>query len=281
MLPAALPGYAPGTIVGQNSFQAAPGNAAGSIQTATTFAGSQAFQVTGTALVDNTTFNGGNFWYREYTAGTLNPVGGGTPFVQVRAQVRTSGSLALATDIPFAGLYLEGFTAGIPPFIPPQQQSITPIMVNLNGGVTVFTNTTTGGTNMAVSTADGLLAREQWHLLHAELNFNTQTFRLYIQGQSTPVQFVTNGSGTAITPITDVPFRNANGATVSIAEIGMIGFFGRDPATGTPVQPLNNFFIDDYTVTATTAPVPEPGWLLLVGFAGTAAARAWRRRRAG
>jgi hypothetical protein len=259
-------------IVGQQGFQATPANTAASIQTATVFAGTQALQISGPALVNDTTFAGGNFWYRSSPFATAyNPVGSNTPIVRVEAQTRTSGDLVLATDIPFAGFHLEGYTSlGI-------QQSITPVMVNLNGGVTVFTNLTVGGPNQSVATADTLLPREQWNQLAVELNFTTQTFRVFVLGQSTPVQFVTNGSGQPITPITDVPFRNSFGSTERVAEVGMVAFYGRD-ISGGPVQPLNNFFMDDFVVTA--SPVPEPGFLVAVGFAGVVAGRWYRRRRA-
>ncbi len=184
--------------------------------------------------------------------------------------------MQLNTDIPFAGVYVEGYANS---FFGPVQQAVTDIFVNVNGGVTVFTDSTTGGSNKAVSTDNNLLPREQWNKVFTELNFTTQTFRVYIQGQSTPLTFHTASGGT----ITDVPFRNANGPTVQIAELGMLGFYGADPFTGQPVQPLNNFFIDDYMVTASAssqAPVPEPGLMLAVGAVGLAGWRAYRRRAA-
>jgi hypothetical protein len=270
-------GYTPGNVVGQQGFSGEPATGtAGTIQTATTFSGPQAFQITGPNLINNTTFQGGNFWFQSYsTANGFNPVGSGKPFVQVQYQARSSGAIQLNNDIPFAGVYLEGYANTI---IGPMQQSITPIYVNLNGGVTVFTDATTGGTNKAVSTDNNLLPREQWNKLFAELNFNTQTFRVYILGQSTPLVFRTASGGN----ITDVPFRNTNGTTVQIAEIGMLGFYGVDPLTGLPVQPMNNFFIDDFMVTATAtsqAPVPEPGLMLAVGAVGLAGWRVCRRRK--
>jgi hypothetical protein len=270
-------GYTAGNIVGQQGFQGEPSfGTAGTIQTTTTFSGAQAFQITGANLFNNTTFQGGNFWLRSLPfngSGSYNPVGAGTPFVQVQYQSRTSGAIVLNNDIPYAGVYLEGYTAfGI-------QQSITPIYVNQNGGVTVFTDVATGGSNKAVATDNNLLPREQWNKLFAELNFTTQTFRVYIQGQSTPLVFHTASGGN----ITDVPFRNTNGTTTQIAELGMLGFYGADPFTGQPVQPGNNFFIDDFMVTASAssqAPVPEPGLVLATGAVGLAGWRVYRRRSA-
>lgn len=271
-------GYATGNIIGQQGFQGEPffGNTAGQIQTTTTASGTRALQVVGPSLQNNVAFQGGNFWYRSSTFATAyNPVGSGTPFVQVQYQGRTSGAIPLNNDIPFAGVYLEGYTAsGV-------QQAITPVFVNLNGGVTVFTTSAAGGSNKAVSTADGLLPREAWNSLFAELNFTTQTFRVYKQGESTPLTFLSPTLGS----ITDVPFRNSDtGAiTTRIAEVGMLGFYSYDPFSGTPVQPMNNFFIDDFLVTATAttmAPVPEPGLILAVGAVGVAGWRVYRRRRA-
>jgi hypothetical protein len=273
-------GYATGNIFGQQGFVPEPlFTSAGVIQNTTTFSGTQAFQVVGQSLQNNTPFQGGNFWFRSSSFATAyqptGPGGQGTPFVQVSFQSRTSGAVQLNTDIPFAGVYLEGYTAS------GQQQAITPVFVNLNGGVTVFTTSAAGGSNKAVSTADGLLPREAWNSLSAELNFTTQTFRVYKQGEATPLTFISPTLGS----IVDVPFRNSDlGLTTTrIAEVGMLGFYSFDPFSGTPVQPMNNFYIDNYMVTASAtsaAPVPEPGLLLAVGAAGLAGCRVYRRRRA-
>jgi hypothetical protein len=228
-------------------------------------------------LVDNTTFAGGNFWYQAYAVGQHSPVASGNPIVTATAQVRTSGATVVPlSDIPFAGMHFEGYTSA------GTQQSLTPIFVNVNGGITVFTNTVTTATN-AVTTADGLIPREQWRQVTARFDFQAQTFQVFLNGSSTPVLFTRDGDNNNLgTPITNVPFRNTFGDTVSIAEIGMVGFYGRDPfAPGGTFQPQNDFFVDDYTVVMSPNPVPEPGWLVAVGFAGVAVNRWRRRRRAG
>ncbi len=269
-------GYTPGNVVGQRGFQGQPtSGTAGSIQTATVASGTQAFQIAGPALVNNTTFGGGNFWFQPTD---YNPVASATPHVIVDFKSFTPAGIALPTDIPFAGVYIEGFNSfGL-------QQAVSPIMVNANGGVTVFTTTATGGPNKAVSTASSVLPRGSWNELIADFNFATQTFRVYRNGDTNPLQFTTNGSGQPITPLTDIPFRNgdANLTTDRVAEFGMLGFYGAD-TSGAPVQPLNNFFIDDFSVTASATafnPVPEPGLLLAVGAVGLTGWRTYRRRKA-
>jgi hypothetical protein len=256
-------GYSAGNLNNQQSFLTLGGVSAALVQSTTVFSANNAVQIVGPSLVNTQPqgFAGGNFWYQTTN---YNPVASATPFVQVHHQSRTSGGIATVSDIPFAGVYLEGNSAF-------GQQSITPVMVNLNGGITVFTNTATGGTNNAVSTANGLIPREQWHQISAELNFATQTFRVYRNGDPTPLPFVTNGSGAAITPIVDVPFRNTFGTTTSLAEVGLIGFYGFDTG-GSPYQPVNSYFVDNFQVTASAvsqfAPVPEPTWGLAAIAAG-------------
>jgi hypothetical protein len=266
-------GYNTGNLIGQQGFLGEPSNGtAGVIQAQTFQSAGQAFQMAGPNLINNTAFSGGNYWYKSYGFGSgFNPVGSGNAFVQVEYKGRASGSVPLITDIPFAGVYLEGYTnIGL-------QQSITPIYINLNGGVTVFTNSSTGQNN-AVSTDDNLLAREQWHHLYAELNFTTQKFKVYRFGNTNPLVF-----HSLVGDITEIPFRNTFGATQSLAEIGMLGFYGRDPFNNSPVQPLNNFFIDDFRVTASPTsqpPVPEPGLGLAAAAVGLVGLRLYRRRRA-
>ena len=264
------PSYSAGTITGQNAstvagpltFQALPTPSAGMIQTGTTFAGSQAFQIVGSQLVSTSALGYGdaNFWYVDFsTANAFKPVASGNPIVHMQFQGRVSGALALPSDIPFAGPYLEGFTASN------TQQALTPVLFNTNGGITVFTNTTAGDSNGLISTADGLASREAWHSVDLQMNFNTQTFRVILDGS--PVTF-TQGAFSG----TDVPFRNTFGPTVSIAELGMQGYYN---ATFSPT--LNNVYFDNWSVTA--QPVPEPSTLALVGFAAVGAAVRYRRRR--
>ncbi len=78
-------GYSTGNIIGQQGFNGEPATGtAGTIQTTTTFAGGKAFQIAGPNLINNTAFQGGNFWFQSYsTSNGFNPVGHGMPFVQV------------------------------------------------------------------------------------------------------------------------------------------------------------------------------------------------------
>jgi hypothetical protein len=122
-----------------------------------------------------------------------------------------------------------------------------------------------------------------WTKITAEFNFNTQTFRVFVNDSATPIQFTRNGSGAAITPITAIPFRNTFGTTLSIAETGLLAFGTTDPfgvPPGAFQQPLNNIFIDDVQMVMQTTPVPEPGTILAVAAVGFFGVRTWRRRRA-
>ena len=81
--------------------------------------------------------------------------------------------------------------------------------------------------------------------------------------------------------MTEVHLRNTFGDTVQIAELGIEAYYGRD-ISGANAQPLNNFYMDDYIVTASPAPVPEPGLMVALGFAvvaGGGALQRWRRAK--
>jgi hypothetical protein len=264
------PGYTAGTITGQTAstvagpltFQALPTPSAGMIQSGTTFAGGQAFQIVGSQLVSTSAlgYGDGNFWYVGFSAANaFNPVASGNPIVHMQFQGRVSGALALPSDIPFAGPYLEGYT------LSGTQQAISPILFNTNGGITVYSNSAVAGSDLSISSADGLASREAWHSVDVQMNFNAQSFRVVLDG--TPVTF-SEGAFSGI----DVPFRNTNGPTVSIAELGMQGYYN---ASFNPT--LNNVYFDNFAVTA--QPVPEPSTLALVGFAVAGATVRYRRRR--
>jgi hypothetical protein len=267
--------YTTGSINGQNGFASLPTPNAGLVQTGTKFAGSQAFQIAGPNLRQNLAYGHTNYWYQSFTTATgFNPVAQGKPYVQVQFKVYTSGAVPNSMDIPTAGIHLEGFTAA------GDTQALAPIMVTADGAVSVFTDTATSSDNFLL-TASGTLPRQAWNTLFAELNFNTQTFRVYKQGEATPLEFLSPLGGT----ITDVPFRNSNGPTTQIYELGMLATHTVDPFTGlaTTLHPLNNVYIDDLSITASPTslvPVPEPGLVLAAGAAGLLGLRACRRRRA-
>lgn len=269
--------------IGGQTYQNLPAAGAGQVQSSLTAGGSQALQVSGPGMQANDLYGGGNFWWHTYSSSGggpsagYKPVASGTPYVYASAQYRMSGAFATGADIPFAGMHFEGYTAG------GVQQQLSAAWLNANGGITVLTNTADGQGTNAVSTPDGVIPREQWHKVTVEYNFLTQKLRVFVDDSATPLQFTRNGNNTSLpTPLTDVSFRNTNGDTVQFAEIGEVAFYGKD-ISGANYQPLNNFYMDDFVVTAQTAPVPEPGLMVAVGFAGVAAVgwvRRWRRTAA-
>jgi hypothetical protein len=279
------PTFFPTLLTGQQSFTVAGSATAASVQTGTVFAGSQAVQISGPALTD-TAFSGGNFWYQAFSSGAgYNPTANGTRYVQASAMVRTSGLLVngapLPNDIPFAGLHFETWSNHTNIFGQLDQQSLTPVQVSALGEVMVFSNTATAGSSNSLFTAPGLAHREQWQKLAVEFDFQNQTFRVYLDDMTTPLQFIRNGNNGPVS-ITDVPFRNSLGTSMSIAEQGVVAYYGHDLSTG--FAPGNNFFVDDYLITASAnqqlgAPVPEPGLMVAAGFAAVAAGGALRRWR--
>lgn len=272
-----------GNIFGQQSFTFAPSNTAGVIQNTTVRNGTQAFQVIGPNMTvpgynefnpftGQTVYTGANFWYRNDF--NYNPSTAGTPFVQVQFAGRRTATGFF--DMPFAGVYMEGLTSlG-------SQQSVVTVLIGSDGRLAATTSTAGnfGGSTGTVSTATGLFGADAWHGLFAELNFANQSYRVYREGDANPIQFQT-AIGTLIT---DIPFRNTNGQTVSVKEIGMLAFNFKPSSTpGEELAPTNNFFIDDYMVTASAtslAPVPEPSLVLAAGAVGLAGWRVYRRRRA-
>jgi MYXO-CTERM domain-containing protein len=237
------------------------------IQTSSVRNGTQAFTAIGSLMEPNAPLAGGNFWWRTENF-DVTP----TRYLQVAFAARLSTPTTFI-EMPFGGVFLEGKNAA------GGQQVVTPIMLNKDGGVTVGTTMALGeGTSMTVSTADNLFPKNSWHDLFAEIDFQTQTFRVYKAGDPTPLQFQT-GAGAWIT---DVPLRNFTGQpTATIVELGMVAFMSDIGGGGQ--KPTNDLFIDDFRVTvsnASQAPVPEPGLVLAVGAVGLAGLRAYRRRRA-
>jgi MYXO-CTERM domain-containing protein len=269
------PTYSTGNLSGQQGFNALPTPSAGIVQGGTAFAGSQAFQFVGQNMQQNPSYTHQNFWYQQFSSsGGFKPIAEGKPFVQVQFKIYTPGALN-PQDIPFAGIHMEAYSDHVLGLT----QALAPIQVSALGEVMVMTNTTTSSSN-TLKTAQGLIPRDQWNSIFAELNFSTQTFRVYKNGETTPIEFLKPSGGT----ITEIPFRNSFGNSTTFYELGMIASYTLNlDGTPTTIPPLNNVFIDDvmFTATATSmAPVPEPGLVLAVGAAGLAGWRVYRRRKA-
>lgn len=223
------------------------GAPAGVIQSSIVQSGSQAFRIDGTRLTNEPNFGPLSFWYRNYptAAGAYNPVASGTPIVRVNYNQFVSGTAINLTEMPFVGLYLEGYTPG------GSQTSLGSLLLNLNGGVTAFT---IGGNSLA--TADNLYTHNAWHSLQAEFNFASQTYRAYLDGT-----LLTFGVGN----IADIPFRNS---VDRIAEYGFQASLNQFAGSTT-----NSAYFDNFVMTASG--VPEPSSLLL-GAVALAWFRKWR-----
>jgi PEP-CTERM motif len=229
------------------------GTPAGVVQTATFQSGLQAFHVNGPRLFDDPNFGGQTFWYQNYpvAANAFNPVNSGTPIVQMNFDQRVNSTGITVSDMPFVGVYMEGYTAS------GQQQAIGAIVLNLNRGATAFT---LGGN--ALHTANNIYTHNAWHSLQVEFNFFNQTYRAFLDGT-----LLTFGGG----GISDIPFRNAGGPTNRVAEFGFQASFNQFAGLTS-----NSAYFDNYTVVATS--VPEPSSLVL-GMAALAGFGVLRRRR--
>jgi hypothetical protein len=253
------PTFNPGSINNQQGFAFLPNPAVGVIQSGTTLNGGQAFQLVGTQILPNAAYGDANFLYRGNTfAAATNLVASGNPIVRVSYDGRVSGALAIPSDIPFGGPYLESYTPG------QAQQALTPILFNINGGISVFSNFTVGGGDGVIATADGLVPRETWVHVEAQLDFSSQSFRVLLNGN--PLTF-TEGTFSGI----DVPFRNSSGLSQRIAEIGFQGYYN---ANFNPT--FNNMYFDNVSITAT--PVPEPSSMALAGLGLTGLVIRLRRK---
>jgi hypothetical protein len=225
----------------------------GFVQTAVVNGGTQAFRVSGPALRDDPTLSDQTFWFRGYpTAGSAFTPSGTAPIVRVTYDQRISDSgLVHTADIPLVGLYMEGFNGS------GQQQQVGSVLLNLNAGATAIT---AGGTTL--STPNNVYTRDAWHAVQVDFNFATQTYSTSLDGVLLSFGGVTN-----------LPFRNTNGPTVSIAEFGFQAAFNTFSGSN-----VNDSYFDNFVVTAVA--VPEPTSLALAGVVGLGAGWRWRRRRA-
>jgi hypothetical protein len=261
--------FTPGSILLQQGFVNAPLDLdSGQIQTTTVRTGSQAFQAVGANFaVQGFSGTGANFWYRD--GFSYNPTLSGTPYVQAHF----SGLMAPGgiDTIPAAGIYLEGKTAG------GTTQGLVTVMFSSQGQLIASTNAATGGASQAITTANGQFDSSQWHDLYAEMNFTSQTYRVYREGETTPIQFQ-KSTGEFIS---DIPFRNTFGTTATIYEIGMLAY-NFTVSAGAETAPSGSFYLDNYSVTASPnafSPVPEPGLIITTAAIGCGVIRLIRRRR--
>lgn len=261
------PTYSAGPINNQQLFTFLPSPNSGLIHSGTVadgtvFTGTQSFQIVGAQLVSTgPSFGDANFHYRSYTNGAINPVLSGNPIVRMSYDGYVQGALAIPSDIPYGGPYLEAYTTG------GQTEAISPVLLNLNGGITVFTNTTIGGSDGIIATADGLIPRQTWAHLEAQFDFSTQSFRVLLNG--TPVTFTEGAFSGSV-----LPFRNTFGPALSISEFGFQGYYN---ANFNPT--FNNMYFDNVSAYAFSA-VPEPSSLALCGAAVAGmATRVLRRKK--
>jgi hypothetical protein len=261
------PTYTAKAINGQQSFKVLPNDPnSGIIQAATVRTGSQAFQANGPAMtVPGFAGTGANFWFKDtftHVPTALNP------YVQVKFSARLN-SAPLIGAMPAAGVYLEGDDVN------GDRQGLVQIELLGDGSLGASSNASTG--DLFVTSINTSFPLDNWHDLFAELNFTTQSYRIYRAGNPTPIEFLTAFGET----ITEIPFRNTNNAnTAEVNEIGMLAFnfnlFGE-------AAPTSSAFIDDFVVTGSAdsqVPVPEPGLMLAVGAAALGGLHAIRRRRA-
>ncbi len=222
---------------------------AGLIQNSVVHSGAQAFHINGPRLFNDPNFGGQTFWYRNFpsAATAFNPVANGTPVVNMKFHEFVTGTALNITDMPLVGVYMEGYTPG------GTQAALGSLLLNLNGGVTAIT---VGGN--AVSTADNIYSRNSWHQLDVQFNFESQTYRAYLNGS-----LLTFGGG-----LTDVPFRNTLNR---IAEYGFQASFNQFSGSTT-----NSAYFDNLVVSATV--VPEPSSFAL-GIAAVGGIACLRRRR--
>jgi len=189
------------------------------------------------------------FWFQDRTGSPFNPVLNGTPIVRTTYRQMLTGSAGDTSQMPFAGIYFEGFNAG------GTQQQITSVFIDNAERLTVIT---AAGNTVSSAIIPGLF--NNWQDLRVDLNFTTQRFTVFL-------------NGVAVSPLINLPFRNSNGPTNRLVE------FGFEASTlGVGVPPTNDTFFDDYLLVA-VAGVPEPGTYVLIGLGMLSAGGVWNYRR--
>ncbi|HMP58153.1 MAG TPA: PEP-CTERM sorting domain-containing protein [Gemmatales bacterium] len=240
------PFYAPGSLVPQQNWQTTDANQivtpAGVVQSGQVWQGSQAFQVIGPNLFNDIFFSYQTFWYHDSFSlpGVLpyNPVANGLPVIQISWSQYLDGSFNGLGQIPFAGIFVEGLTAG------GTQGQITSVLLRNDGRLSVVT---TAG-NILTTPADPIndpLNMNSWVHFNANFDFSTQRFYVWMNG---------------VLRFNNIPFRNTFGAQNRLAE------FGPQASAIDLISPppTNNVFYDDFIVTANA--IPEPSTLVLLGL---------------
>ncbi len=229
------------TDINQNS------TPAGIVQSALTFSGNRAVQVIGPNLFNDINFSYSTFWWQDRTGSPINPVALGTPIVRTTWRQYVTGTTATLGQMPFAGVYFEGFTAG------GVQQMITSVLFDNADSITAIT---TGGNGISSAVIPN--ARNTWLDFRVDLNFSTQRFFVYVNNNLV---------------LNNLAFRNTNGATNRLVEFG----FQASAIDIISPPPSNDVYYDDYLVIRTAA-VPEPTTIALGGLAIVGAAGFWRYR---
>lgn len=238
-------------------------NPAGFLQTSITQGGSgQALRAQGDRLLAAEGLGGGTFWWRypDFAGNVFNPVANSRPIVVASTGIRRE-SAGFGTDIPLSGMYFEGFRS-----ITGVQRQITQVALDITGGITV--TSLNAFPNSSLSSAPNLVAVDTWVDLRAELNFATQTFRVYLNN-------VAIGFGPGQT-LFNVPFRNTDQTTGGpfdrLREYGYVAYFNFLSGGST-----GNSYFDNFELSAVVG-VPEPTtYALILGMAAFAGMWTYRK----
>ena len=254
------PGYTLGPLVPQQNWQTTDLNQssspAGVVQNTQVFEGAQAFQAIGPNLANDISFSFQTFWYHDNVSlpGILpfNPVASGLPIVRVSWRQYLDGTFNQVGQIPFAGIFLEGLTAG------GTQGQITSVLLRNDGRISVVT---TGGATPTtpVDPVNDPLRFNRWLHFEVNLDFSTQRFSVWQDGAHR---------------FNNVAFRNTFGSQNRLVEFG----FQVSAIDLISPPPTNNTFYDNFVVTALAVPEPSTMALLGVLIAGGVGYRLHTRR---
>jgi hypothetical protein len=222
------------------------GNAAGVVQSNTVFAGNRAVQIIGPNLLDDIVFSNQTFWWQDRTATPITP---GSNIVRVTYRQRLNGNQGDTSQMPFAGIFLEGLLASNG-----NQVAITSVFIDNAERITAIT---TGGNSISTPTLPNIF--NNWHELRVDLNFTTNRFSVFLDG-------------VPATPLTNLPFRT--GTTPVVNRLVEFGFQASTLGAGIP--PTNDTFFDDFLVVGVA--VPEPTTYAMIALTALGAGY-WHSRR--